>query len=520
MKLDRSSLFAIGLFLSLAALACSSAPEPKEPPLEAPGAAKTAQAEGGAAPAAPGEQGRFQESVQEAELRKQRNAYLVERHVSNAQRLLDNGDLASARVEIDQAHELAPADAQVVELRNRIAAAQGERGGEVGVSRQDIEEREKLRSQQARLEAEQALVRAREFLAMREFERANAEVAHAEDVLRWSPYGAEWADLRQQADELKTRVQTDQATYLAARKKAQEEEALEAMRREEVAARSRREEAIEARLAIARDAFLADDFRGARLVAEQVLLDDPRNDRAAELRDAATAALDQKVEDNYVRERKDRFRQMRREDLEVRTPYTKVLTLPSREFWETISKLRDPATSIDVVEGETEDDRIVREQLRTLEVPAVKLEGVTDIEEVATYLRNATGIPILVTPSAREKITAASVTFNIDLPYRTKAETALKEILRPVPDVTYLVKNGAVLITTAEDAVGRPVPRAHDVNDLVFGLTDFQGPRLNRLRVPGARSTGPQDENPFGATLERKQQIPPEEITTLIKDTI
>src|SRR5262245_23613075 len=202
--------------------------------------------------------------------------------------------------------------------------------------------------------------------------------------------------------------------------------------------------------------------------------------------------------------------------------YTATHTLPSAEFWDTISKLRDPKVNLEVVEGESEDSRIVREMLRTKTIPSVKIEGETSLEAVIGYLRNATGIPMQVSPAANEKV-AGGTTFRIELPHQIKAEAALKLVLASAPDLTYVIKEGIVLITTTEQALGSPITRAHDVSDLIFGLTNFQGPRLNQLSLPGGARRGGGgggEENVYGAVLDRVVPIPAEEITNLIKETI
>lgn len=523
----RVSIVALAISLPLAATACRSTQEPEAAPAPAPveaSVATPAVAMDASAskqdPPAPGSQD-FQEQVREAKLRQERNAFLVERHLDNARRYLASGAIEQARDEVEAARALSPADPQVLTLRDEIAGLLGEKSGAMGASLDEIEQRERLRAERSRVEAEQALLRGRELAAMKEYTRALAEIDHVLDMVRWSPYAAEWSDVAQQARELRTKIVADQAADEEARRREREQEALSRMRSEEEAARARRAEALAAKITMARDAFNANDFRGARAIAEDILRTDPRNDAAEQLRDAAAAAEENRVNDEYIRARKDEFRKLKRDDIETRTLYTEPFVLPTFEFWETISKLRDPKVNLEVVEGESEDTRIVREQLRTKTIPSVKLEGEADLEAVIAYLRTATGIPIQVSPAAKEKV-AGGAQFKLELPHPVKAEAALKLVLGTSPDLTYIVKDGIVLVTTTEQALGSPITRAHDVSDLIFGLTNFQGPRLNYLSVPGGsrRGGGAGEENPYGAVLERVIQIPAEEITNLIKDTI
>ncbi len=538
MKLDltRVTLIALGISLPLFLDACRArnrAPEAAADPESRSAAAEPVAAD--AAPLAqepmaqepmapaPTAEGRdFQEKVREAQLRSARNAFLVDRHVENAEHLLNTGALDGARMEVEAAREIAPADAKVLALRDRIAALMGEREGVLGASLQEIEQRETLRSQKARIDVEQSLARARDLLAMREYDRASAEVESALDVLRWSPYAVEWGTLPQEARSLRDRMRTEREAESERIRRQQEADATEKMRRQEAAVRAQRADAIAAKLVIATDAFNANDFEGARRVAEQVLRDDPRNERALEIVDASRVAKEEKRSDEFVRNRKQSFNALKREDLEARILYSEPYTLPSRDFWEAISALRDPNVNLDVLEGESEDTRAIRQMLATRSIPSLKLDGLTDIEEVVGYLRQATGIPMGVSPAAKDAVSSAGVTFQLELPHPVRVESALKLVLQIAPNLTYIVKDGLLLVTTVEQALGAPITLNHDVSDLIFGITPFQGPRIYNLTVPGNRSKlgGPSDENPFGASFDPVQQIPPEEITQLVRDTI
>ncbi|MBL8694150.1 MAG: hypothetical protein JNJ88_08655 [Planctomycetes bacterium] len=531
MKLDlsRVSLVAVGLSLPVALDACRSSQGEQQPANPAPAQQPNSGGAGDAAksaavPMAGGQTGGtqdFQSRAQEAELRAQRNAFLADQHCEKAEAFLTAGNLEEARLEAEAARALTPSSERVLRLRDRIATLMG--GGARFVP-QEVADAERLREQKTRVDIEESLSKAGELLGMKEYDRATAEVDHALDILRWSPYAANMTDAGDRARNLKNQIgAVRKAQTEEARRKA-EADATERLRKQEAEARSKRSEVIRGKLQIARDAFRVNDFKAAREIADAVLYEDPRNAIALEIRDAARTAEDEKASEAYLRERKQRFAEMQIENLEARTlqSFSKPIELPSREFWDTISKLRDKKTSLDVVEAESEDTRIVREQLRSKMLPSVKLEGETDIEKIASFLHNATGLPFVVSPAAKEKVTAAGAAFNIELPHPIRIDSALTLILGGVADVTFVVRDGVVWITTTEAALGTPIARAHDVSDLIFGLTAFQGPRIYRLSVPGTKSKsgGPSDENPFGAAFDPVQQIPPEEITNLIKDTI
>ncbi|MFN0207268.1 MAG: hypothetical protein ACKVS6_13265 [Planctomycetota bacterium] len=536
-EINRTSLAIIGLCLPVSVFACKStktAANTKKPAGQQPASAAKEPAKAGGEmaitiqdpqskePAAVDQdaQRAFEEKVKDARLLQERNAFLVDQHLSKAKRHLDNGALQLALEEVEAARTIAPANENVLNMRDQIGSLLGDRSASIGMNRQEMDEMERVRRQKVRTELDQALAKARENLALQEFDRAVQEVDHAIDILTWSPYAGDWTDMGAEARALKAKIQAEKSGEMARIRREQERIATEKMQSEEAMVRMKRLEIITAKLTIARNAYIAHDFRGARGVAEAVLREDSRNQMALELRDAAIAADEARVDAEMIRKRKQAFADILRENWEARELQTKQLILPKAEYWETISLLRDKRVAIDVAEGESPDDKIVRNLLKTKKTGQINFTAETDLDVVATYFKDISGVPVLVTPQAKEK--ASSAKFPLQLDHPIPIDSALSIVLRQTPDIKWLVKDGAVVITSVDAALGAPIPHVHDVGDLIFGLTSFQGPRIMNLTIPGGknRAGGASSENPFGGTLEAVNQIPSEEITNLIKDTI
>ena len=86
-------------------------------------------------------------------------------------------------------------------------------------------------------------------------------------------------------------------------------------------------------------------------------------------------------------------------------------------------------------------------------------------------------------------------------------------------EVTWIVRHDAVLVTTREKARGEPVVVHHDVEDLVFGLTEFIGPRINRIRLLDEL----EDEDgggPFGFVGEQQKLIDIDNLVTMIQENV
>ncbi|MBI3819651.1 MAG: hypothetical protein HY286_13230 [Planctomycetes bacterium] len=530
LEINRLSLVVVGLSLPVLAGACKSKATVKDAQgHEMPTAQDTNNGTPGVAVVGGNEQQpggdaaaqqAFDVKVREAKLFQEQKAFLVNEHLTKAKRSLDSGAVQQASDEIEAAHVLAPADERVLALRDQISAIMGDRHGQVGQSGREIEEIERMRREKTRVEIEQALGKARENLAQREFERALSEVSHALDALTFSPYAGEWADRGAEARDLKAKIQAERAADTARVRSEQERIATAKMRDEEAAARTKRVEVIAAKVSLARNAYISHDYRGAREIAELVLREDSRNQQAMDIRDSAVAAEDNKVDEEFKRKRTQAFIDIKREDEEARIFQTKPIELPKAEYWQTISKLRDKRVNLEIAEGESEDDRIIRASLKSKKTPPLKFDAETDIDKVAAYFKDASGFPVLVTPQAKEK--AASSKFPVQLDHPIAIESALSIVLSQNADIKWIIKDGEVVITTADASLGAPIPHVHDVNDLIFGLSNFQGPRIMYLQIPGGknRQGGVSQENPYGAVLDAVQPIPPEEISSLIKETI
>ena len=77
-------------------------------------------------------------------------------------------------------------------------------------------------------------------------------------------------------------------------RREQEREATDKMRADEISMRRKRAEIIAGKLTVAREAFASRDFRGAISICETVLIEDPRNELAIEIREASVSAENQR----------------------------------------------------------------------------------------------------------------------------------------------------------------------------------------------------------------------------------
>src|SRR6185436_2986515 len=131
-------------------------------------------------------------------------------------------------------------------------------------------------------------------------------------------------------------------------------------------------------------------------------------------------------------------------------------------------------------------------------------------------------IPMITDPAAEQAVVDAGVVFNIDLSNQIAVDRVLNLIAQASGEnVTWVIRHDTVLFTTKEKARGELVIFNHDVQDLIVGLTDFLGPRIDRLRLLDELEDD--DENSggaFGKIGEKPAINAPEDLQTLVQENV
>jgi hypothetical protein len=125
-----------------------------------------------------------------------------------------------------------------------------------------------------------------------------------------------------------------------------------------------------------------------------------------------------------------------------------------------------------------------------------------------------------VDQAAEDLVSDEGFVYNFNFQNELTAEQAINRIVAASgEEIRWTIMFDAVLITSAEKAVGAPEPVVHDVSDLIFALTDFQGPRIDRIRLIDQLEDD-DGGGPFGAIGEAPRIIELENLQTLITDTV
>lgn len=485
----------------------ASTPEPSTAPAEASVDAAAAEASA-------------QDLLKQADVEAQRRELLVERHVQSARTLVDAGDLDAAEAELMAALKLDESSKPAKELLNQVSALQGKAPAKLGVEGQDFASRYAVlvqqRQAQARANYEEALVH----MQRQDYERALAELSIARNQIRWAPYSIDWQGLDTQveqkiAEATAARIQGEQAAYEAKKK-----ETVEALRAQK-AADERRSQAIVANmLEQAIDAFEHHEYDDAIDFCDQALHADPRNEKAIELRDDAFRAGRESVRKDYIDKKQEQFKRWREELAKLRIPESDIYTLPDQDFWAEITEKRAKRRGIDLSSRESSSDRALRASLVETRIPGLKVADEESLTKVVDILRTFTGLPLVVDPAAENAAIEGGAMFAFNLTSSLSVEQALNLIVKAAgEEVAWTVRHDTVLVTTKAKARGKKQIYNHDVQDLVFGLTDFLGPRIDRLRLLDEM----EDEDgggPFGGIGEKPKLIDISALSNLIQENV
>ncbi len=490
------SLFVLALF-AVGAAGCRSTP--KSEPSGPSGAPPTAPPQNGG----PGAGGELQKDAEHQTLADQRRSFLVEQHLASGRAFLKDLRLDDAVREASAALELEPDSLAAKNLRAEALAMKGETVAQQKTLAEEMTERQNLRVQQMRAEAQDSLRKAKLSIARSDYAGAIAELEIANNLVKFAPFSIDWQGLDVEVKTLLDGAKAARATAEQASEEQKQRKAYEAIQAEEQVARDRKSALVAGAIDRAISAFRAGEFEDAEAIAKQALEKDPHNAQAVEIRDAAFRAGRTKVKTEYIDRKNEQFRRWQETIKEMQIPYVDVITEPDADEWNNLTAMRSKRRGLDLSQKVPESEKTLRDQLHTTTLQMPEVKDQESLTKVMDIVKTITGLPIVVDPAADAAASTGGVVFNFNFENKLTAEQALNLITKMVGDaVTWTVRHDVVLVTTKEKARGKPIIVNHDVQDIVFGLTDFLGPRIDQLRLLDKM----QDEDgggPFGAAPGR-----------------
>jgi tetratricopeptide (TPR) repeat protein len=432
--------------------------------------------------AAPSQDAGFKAVQDERALATQKNDTLVKAYLDAARAAMQAQDYKRAEESVLQALQLRPQDPEGTELFKQVMGLQGVGLGLLEDTVAMVQNRRQLARQQQVLLVKDAYTKATHAEAQGELEAARIELEQAQLMVRYDAYETDFGALKADVDALLSDVRAK----LDAKKKAAETDelrtAFDKLREQEAAQRAREEETIRNLLVAAIESFQRGQFDNAESQAKRVLTMQPGNTKAKELVEMAQQSRHLQWNDNNYRRRREETDRWMVEIRAAQIPMTDVLTWASHDEWEKISRRSKRGDFVDRALEANDSDaiRAIRAKLDNDTVNWDFGDAPQSFKEVVKLLRTANGINVVVDPEVANEKNEEQVTVTLR---DYKLGGALRILLDGMK-LNYMLRDDVLYITTAEKAMGKPIPRVYEVRDLTVSLPHFKAPML-QLR-PGA----------------------------------
>jgi tetratricopeptide (TPR) repeat protein len=492
----------------LLAPACKSKKKTEEPVGEAP--AEGPSDEESAADEA------LREAEDEAQVAKEFDGVMYNRHFTTAKRFRDALELENALTEVEKALNFNPTSDEALSLRSEVLRMMGDRAGETRTVIEDQYEAYQVKRQEQKITVRRKLADAQTSMEERNFPEARRSYESAVFIVtsaKLSPLGTddELAQLGKQAETGLKDLEQREADALAEQERQDTAEALRKVAEiEEVAlmeARDRRA----ALLKEAIDNFNREEFETAEHYAQQVLNEEPDNRVARDIVTNARKARHTWVGEKYLRDLKQSYRNWWVDIEETKVPENQIMRWPSQSFWDKITRLRATRrTGQEGREFSTEELAVFNTlKTRIIDLP---FEGGTPFPQVAEFLSAASGVNFVIDARAREDLEAAEISIRVD---KVTVSDALDLIMAQASaegEIVYEVVGNVVRFIKKEHQKKDMVLRIHPVADLTLGLTDFIPPQITQIGVDEDSETplfGGQAEEapqPYG-TIEELMEL-------------
>ena len=204
---------------------------------------------------------------------------------------------------------------------------------------------------------------------------------------------------------------------------------------------------------------------------------DPNNPKARQLHGAAIKATRETRTDRYYQDMSREIQLMQEAAEELRIPQMDILHVDAAT-WE-----RARRRTIGVPTAGADPDNAALER----QVASETISGLSFTEEDGTYeevrtrIQAITGIPIIITPAAREAIDGEGLVMVMDISAPITVENFLDLMVSKSESLAWTTNFGVIEITTRALAGGQNYLDLKDVRDLTFAKTVFLPPQIRDI---------------------------------------
>ena len=479
-----------------------------------------AEASSPVAPSQDGDADSFlDERWKQLSLTEQKKAYLLEQHMANAADLREAARLEDAYAELENALLLDSDYLPAKKLKAEIGALLGyaaESADSMNTSAGDQWQRQ---TQQLLMKGRDNLNRGKAALARGDYNEAVAEFTLCQNHVTYAP-AIDWNGLGEEAAALLQRAKAERLASASEEQGRKRRAAYDALKVEEAEAAAREAQVTATIISDAIASFKVGDYKNAMELCDKALVNSPRNAQAQDIRTSAYRASREQASNDYLQNKREKYAMWAEHILELQIPVTDVFKAASAEYWNDITEKRAERRGLSLDENISTNELALRAKLASTVINRLQIPETESLRELFGIVQTQTGLPIFVDPLAEEAAYEEAATFEYDLPYPIAVSNLLAMVTEQAGEqVTWAIRHDVVLVTTKEKARGDLALYSHDVNDLILGLTDFMGPRINKLRL----LDNMEDDDgggPFGTIGESPTLIEPEDLTTLVTDNV
>lgn len=421
----------------------------------------------------------------DVELRKKKTVLLVKGHLTTAHAAFADGRLLEAENSLLAALELDSSNHNVRALFDQVQVALGRASVPLTGSIDDVRLNLEARIQRAQAEIRAHAERGFKLMEQGELVQAVGALSLAKAGIEGTGYNIDWQGLDNDVAAALEQAKSERDTAMATQRESEKRLTWERLRAEEEFRSAEREQRLSRMLTAAIASFDTLDFDESYRICEDLLREDPLNKRAREISDATFRARHKLVNEKFVAERNERFQRWQEDIAEAMIPTNEILSMPDLDYWAKITAARAHFREIGGDPEAAEENLDIIAEIASTKIPGFQVEAEPSLEEVINRLRPYTDVPIVVTPDAVEAVDSEGIEFDFNLNRPITVENALRVITDAAGDeVVYTFKHGVVYVTTRSSAQGQFMLRAHDVQDLTATLTDFSGPKIDRIHLP------------------------------------
>ena len=494
--------------LAAIAAGCSSS-EQQRPADSGPAPAPKAKAEAPIEGAKPQSGSEWEELLNKLKanyaVTEQQKTSQADEHYRLAERYFQAGDFEKSRLECQKALQLNPSHAPSKALFTEVSFILGEGKATPQTVEYDKFMKEALvRHQQLLIEIDNAYERGKRDYNLGEYDQAEREFRKILEFSKWMPTGVELESRRKAALDMLEHTKESKRQKNLDEEKARLRLIEEEKARDEYKRLIDQKRELELLFGQAQMYFEQEQYPRCIEICEKILYINTNLASVAEMRNVAQRLQHMKMSrdslKNYVEEWKRTFEQIELNSV----VQANELEFPDMETWKELISKRQPKGIALVDEEINDEDKTIVDKLHSIRI-TIDMQN-APLTAIVDYIREISGLNIHI--SGIDNPDAEMISFKVQ---DIVLDGALRLMLQP-RNKAYMVRDGVVLITTADALKTRVKLELYDVQDLTYGMADFPGVDISLAQ--DAIGTA------VAAGEEAKQQFTGEDLANLIKNTI